>query len=146
MFALSIADKLIRCKTAAGMDVARQVCITTGRLRTMSMEQVGRYIKQLREAQGLTQREAAARVGLHSKTIERWEAGSHEPRLTELAPYVKMLNGSLADVIELLTGDRIDQAILEAAHSLARLTPAQRQLLSELARQLLHESEVGAVN
>jgi transcriptional regulator with XRE-family HTH domain len=37
---------------------------------------IGRELKKLRKAQGLTQREVAHRLGVHEKTVRRAEAGT----------------------------------------------------------------------
>ena len=106
------------------------------------MEAVAPYLRQIRTAAGLTQAEAADRVGVSSKTVERWEAGKHEPPASELAAYVKALEGSVAEVIRRLVGSSITEESDELA-VINRLSPAQRRLVAELARQMLRE-EFGA--
>lgn len=68
------------------------------------MKAVAPYLRQIRQDAGLTQSEAADRVGIHSKTVERWEAGKHEPPASELAAYVKALGGEVGRLMRLLVG------------------------------------------
>jgi transcriptional regulator with XRE-family HTH domain len=68
----------------------------------MGMQAVGIYLRSLREQAELTQEAAAALVGMSGKTVERWEAGKHEPALTTLRAYVKALSGSVERAITLL--------------------------------------------
>ena len=103
------------------------------------MHAVGLYLRSLRDQRGYTQSEAAALIGVNAKTVERWEAGSHEPKLSQLEIYVKALDGSLPTVIERLVGVAVDEEALIAVDLLGRLPPVQRRLLSELARELLGE-------
>ena len=85
------------------------------------MQAVGLYLRDLRVAADLTQAEAATRIGVSTKSIERWEAGASEPAFSTLAAYVKALHGSLERLIDLLLnggkpeeGDPL-QAVLDEA-------------------------------
>ena len=69
------------------------------------METVGLYLRDLRDAAGLTQDEAADLAGVDKKTIRRWETGSNEPKLTDLYRYVRSINGSIQHVVNLLLDD-----------------------------------------
>lgn len=102
------------------------------------MEAVGLYLRGLREDKRLTQAEAAALTKIASKTVERWEGGDHEPKMTQLEAYVKALGGSVAEVVRLLVGVDISMESDELA-VISRLPPHQRRLVAELARQMLHE-------
>jgi transcriptional regulator with XRE-family HTH domain len=102
------------------------------------METVAPYLRQIRAAAGLTQAEAAERIGVSSKTVERWEAGKHEPPASELAAYVKALEGSVAEVMRRLIGSSITEESDDLA-VINRLRPEQRRLVAELARQILRE-------
>lgn len=68
------------------------------------MEAVAPYLKTVRLAAGLTQTEAADRVGISPKTVERWEAGKHEPPASELAVYVRAIGGEVERLLRLLVG------------------------------------------
>ena len=108
------------------------------------MQAVGVYLKSLRQGLGLTQEEAASRVGLVAKTVERWEAGKHEPKLSELSAYVRALGGSVKRAADLLVGLNGEPApgVSDAdLNRLSRLPPAQRALVADLVRQLLRESD-----
>lgn len=69
------------------------------------MQAVGVYLRGLRDDRKLTQAEAAALIGVSSKTVERWEAGKHEPPASELAAYVKVLGGEVAEAVRRLLGE-----------------------------------------
>ena len=86
----------------------------------------------------MTQVEAAALTQVVSKTVERWEAGAHEPKMTQMEAYVRALGGSIFEVVRLL----VDVNLTEEPDELAvvsRLPAHQRQLIAELARQMLKE-------
>ena len=64
----------------------------------------GSTIKQLRESRGMTQAELAARIGVSSKTVSKWETAKGLPDISLLQPLAKELGVS---VIELMNGEHI---------------------------------------
>ena len=64
----------------------------------------GSTIRQLREAGKLTQADLAARIGVSSKTISKWETGKGLPDISLLQPLAQTLGISL---IELMNGEHI---------------------------------------
>ena len=64
----------------------------------------GNTIRQLRESRKLTQAELAARIGVSSKTISKWETGKGLPDISLLQPLAQALGIS---VIELMNGEHI---------------------------------------
>ena len=64
----------------------------------------GATIKQLREAEYLTQAELAEKIGVSSKTISKWETAKGLPDVTLLQPLAQALGIS---VIELMNGEHI---------------------------------------
>lgn len=76
-------------------------------MATKNLSTFGDYIKGLREQKGVSQarlvRDMAGAIGL--RTISRWENGTHEPYLSELAPVVNYLGGNLAEAAALIASD-----------------------------------------
>lgn len=101
------------------------------------METVAPYLRALRTEAGLTQTEAAKRVGISYKTVERWEAGKHEPPASELAAYVKALGGEVTRVLRLLLDADAAPLTSEDETWFASLSPEQKQK----ARALLDVAE-----
>lgn len=93
------------------------------------MQDVGVYLKGLRDARQLSQGDAAALIGVDAKTIERWEAGKNEPKFSVLGLYVEKLAGSLEYAIKLLTGKDVATAGGMAAHG---VNPQLLELLEDL--------------
>ena len=96
------------------------------------MQAVGLYLRSLRDAADLTQEEAANRVGLAAKTVERWEAGKNEPKVTELSAYVKAIGGSVQKMVSLL----LDLAPEEGKPSF-QLSDRHQAILSQMSPQEL---------
>lgn len=71
------------------------------------MVAVGSYLRELRDARGWSRSKAATESKVSAKSIERWEDGEVEPAFTDLAAYVRALNGSVARVLNLLLGDEV---------------------------------------
>ena len=64
----------------------------------------GTYLRTLREEKtNYSQKDIARAIRVNPKTIERWEAGTNEPGLSDLQPYIEMVRGSLLIVVQLLT-------------------------------------------
>ncbi len=64
----------------------------------------GTAIKQLREAQNLTQAEIADLLGVSPKTVSKWETGRGYPDITLIEPLATALKVSVA---ELLSGQTV---------------------------------------
>ena len=64
----------------------------------------GTTIRVLREQKKLTQAELAARIGVSSKTVSKWETGKGLPDISLLQPLAQALGVS---VIELMNGEPI---------------------------------------
>jgi transcriptional regulator with XRE-family HTH domain len=106
----------------------------------MGMKALGDYLRDLRVDAGFTQREAAALVPsartdgqMSYKTVERWEAGKHEPTLTILRSYVRALGGSVDRAVALLlsrpTDAPDDELTPEEIEFFTSLSPARRRAL-----------------
>ena len=64
----------------------------------------GAAIRKLREAKGMTQAEFAARIGVSSKAVSKWETARGLPDITLLEPLAKALDVS---VMELMSGQTV---------------------------------------
>lgn len=56
---------------------------------------MNKKIKQLREAQGLTQKDVADRLGVYPSAVTRWESGEKRPDLVNLVKLADMFDVSL---------------------------------------------------
>jgi transcriptional regulator with XRE-family HTH domain len=117
----------------------------------MSVQAVGAYIQGLIERHGLTIAAVTAEAGVKPNYLWRLlHAENGNPSALSIARLVRAARGDYDVAMALLLDDEAgEEAGTAAAHQptddaalLARLSPAQRQLLTELARELLHEREV----
>lgn len=69
----------------------------------MDLNKIGKFIMQLRQEQGLTQKELADKLSVTNKAVSRWETGKGMPDSSLLAPLAETLGVS---VNELLAGER----------------------------------------
>ena len=56
---------------------------------------LGKRLKELRKERGLTQKEVAEALGIHSVTYLHYEKGQHEPPLSLLADMAKFYGESV---------------------------------------------------
>lgn len=76
----------------------------------MDQIKIGRFIKELRKEQNLTQEELAEKFGVARRTVSRWETGSNMPDLDIL---VEMADFYDVDLREILDGERKSEKMNE---------------------------------
>lgn len=121
----------------------------------MELRAFGAYVRRLRERAGFTQ--ASLVDALHGevslRTIGRWENGKNEPYVSELAPVMDRLQGSILRAVLLVLSDTASEGdaarMADRADSdlsteeltfFAELSPARRNLL----RQFIEAEKVSA--
>ncbi|WP_126931532.1 helix-turn-helix transcriptional regulator [Streptomyces sp. NP10] len=60
---------------------------------------LGQRIAQHRRKAGLSQEQLADRIGVERRTIQRYEAGSRDPRFTDLLLIAAALEGNVEDLV-----------------------------------------------
>ena len=70
----------------------------------MDQQQIGRFIRQCREAKAMTQQQLADSLGVTNKAVSKWENGRSLPDVALFEPLCRELEISLS---ELLAGRRI---------------------------------------
>lgn len=94
-------------------------------------------LRQLREAAGLTQMEAAAQIGVGFRTYNRWESGSGYPSVTALPRVAEVLGCDPSDLLPAPTN-------LTQLRQTAGLSQAQLARDLGVSRQLVSQWELGA--
>lgn len=107
------------------------------------MTAVASYLIALRADRKLTQEDAAATTGINVKTVQRWERGENEPKMSELGAYVEALGGSAHRALDLLLGRQPPlgtpdepPGVLAARLRLASLPPDAIEILAPIADRL----------
>lgn len=72
----------------------------------MDLIQIGKFISELRKAQGLTQEQLGEKVGVTNKTVSRWETGTYLPPVDALLSMSKMFD---VTINEILSGKRLTE-------------------------------------
>jgi transcriptional regulator with XRE-family HTH domain len=100
------------------------------------MQELGAYLRRLRNRAGLSQVALAGelRGTVSLRTIGRWENGEVEPYVSELAPLVERLNGSMVRALLLLISRTAtaDDAVRMADRASEDLTPDELAFFSSL--------------
>lgn len=72
----------------------------------MDTQKIGKFLKQLRKEQNLTQEQLGEKVGVTNKTVSRWETGEYMPPVECL----KLLSDIYQiSINEILAGERLTQ-------------------------------------
>lgn len=71
----------------------------------MDQIKTGKFIQEMRKAQGLTQRQLAEKLSISDKTVSKWETGCGLPEVSIMPELCNLLGIS---VNELLAGQKLD--------------------------------------
>ena len=73
----------------------------------MNQSKIGRFIAEMRNSQGLTQRELAEILGVSDKSVSKWECGNGMPDISLMLPICNILKINLN---ELFSGEKLTDA------------------------------------
>lgn len=108
----------------------------------MDQEKIGRFLKQLRQENGLTQEQLAEQLGINARTVSRWETARTMP---DFALLVELGQRYGVTVDELLNGERRENGTRngeeETMKKVVDYTEQEKRLLW---RQLNHRFVYGA--
>lgn len=95
--------------------------------------EIGKRIRQYREAQKLTQKQLAEQLGVSNTRISNWEQGLNRPDADILATLCRVLNVSPSELLDVhLSGDELNERerrVLKAYRTKPELQPAVHLLL-----------------
>lgn len=101
----------------------------------MDQQKTGRFLRQLRGEQGLTQEQLAEELGVSNRSVSRWENGVNLPDLDLL---LQLAGRFQVEVGELLAGERKEQTIeqrqKENILQVASYSNAEREFFSRRIR------------
>ncbi len=60
----------------------------------MDQEKIGRFLKQLRQENGLTQEQLAEQLGINARTVSRWETARTMPDFALLVELGRRYGGT----------------------------------------------------
>lgn len=72
----------------------------------MDTQKIGRFLKELRKENDMTQEQLGEKIGVTNKTVSRWETGNYMPPIECLKLLSDMYQISIN---ELLAGERLEQ-------------------------------------
>lgn len=73
----------------------------------MDTVKIGKFLKELRKEQNLTQEQLGEKVGVTNKTVSRWETGTYMPPIECLAILSELYGVSINEIV---AGQRLSQA------------------------------------
>ena len=72
----------------------------------MDQIKIGKFIAEMRKAQGITQKGLAERLEISDKTVSKWECGNGLPEISLMMPLCEVLE---INVNELLSGEKLSE-------------------------------------
>lgn len=99
--------------------------------------EVASRLREARELAGLSQGQAAKRLGLHRPTISEIEAGRRNVRSEELVEFSKLYGVEVSWITSGEVGqEKIDQSILAAARELSSMSDKDIETLINTIRMI----------
>lgn len=98
---------------------------------------VGKNIKKLRSAKGLTQEELAAKLNVTRQALSSWETGRTEPDIDTLERISQVLEVSIEDV-STASRELRQRAILPSLKKAQKLPQKTVSALDALSQSLFH--------
>jgi len=100
------------------------------------MQDAMKRLRQLREELHHTQGHVAFVTGVEPKQVSQWETGKNQPSASSLAVYIRLVQASADEIIDLIMKDQPDPekhlaTILQAQGGKARLKRVARRLLED---------------
>lgn len=98
----------------------------------MSKEQIASRVRSARELAGLSQGQAAKKLGMHRPTITEIEAGRRNIKSQELSALAKLYGVEISWLADgIIDEQKIDKEILAAARDLSHMSEKDIQALVE---------------
>lgn len=101
----------------------------------MDTVKIGRFLKELRKEQNLTQEQLGEKVGVTNKTVSRWETGTYMPPIECLVILSELYGVSINEII---AGQRLSQVeFAEAAEeNLSEALQMSEQVFRQTEKRL----------
>ncbi|HHY47296.1 MAG TPA: helix-turn-helix transcriptional regulator [Firmicutes bacterium] len=107
------------------------------------MKGISKKLRELREAQGLTQEQLGEKAGLNSSFVGQIERGVRQPSITTLESLASALGVSLKALFMETDTDR-DKALQDLEIVLSKATAREIQSVTRLARVFLEAVETAS--
>lgn len=88
----------------------------------MNQEKIGLFIKELRNAQNMTQADLAEKLNVTDRAVSKWERGKGLPDISLLEDLSKIFNVS---ILEILKGERLEKETIKESNILDMLKYAK---------------------
>ncbi len=98
----------------------------------MDQVKIGRFLKELRSARGLTQEQAAEQLHVSARTVSRWETGSNMPDIATLVELAEFFDVSIPEIIDgERKSEKMDPKEKERLLMVADYSESERSLLMQ---------------
>lgn len=113
----------------------------------MSKVEIANRLRTAREMAGLSQGQAAKRLGMHRPTISEIEAGRRNVKLDELSEFSKLYGVEVSWITEgKVDEDKIDQSILAAARELSSMKDKDIETLINTIKMIKSSGDTDGTN
>ncbi len=102
----------------------------------MSTQRAGAYLRELREARGLSLATVGRRLQTSKSQVDRIERGAGETRTSLMLRYARLVGANTSKLAALLLGEPYDD---DTWNDFDRLTPEQQRAVTEIIRQMIRD-------
>jgi len=107
------------------------VLVQTRDVASANAREVGRLMREAREASRLTQQQVADRIGVTSTQVSRWERGTADPRMENLEAYAEVTRTPLRHFFprpQPAEGATLEEMLFELLQMTSRVAEAVERL------------------
>lgn len=104
----------------------------------MNLDNIGKFIKEMRKNKNLTQEELAEKLGVNNRTVSRWENGKNMPDISLYKPLCEVLGISIEELVngELTNKKNISYSVEKAIINTVSSSKKEKSKMSKIIKFL----------
>ena len=106
--------------------------------KIMNLDNIGKFIKEMRKNKNLTQEELAEKLGVNNRTVSRWENGKNMPDISLYKPLCEVLGISIEELVngELTNKKNISYSVEKAIINTVSSSKKEKSKMSKIIKFL----------
>ncbi|MBQ9005245.1 MAG: helix-turn-helix transcriptional regulator [Atopobiaceae bacterium] len=97
----------------------------------IDQQSIGAFLRELRQAQGITQEQLAAELGVSNRSVSRWETGRTMPDFDLLIELAKRYDVSVDELLAAERNSSMDTQTEESLYRIADYTNNERDVFTK---------------
>lgn len=104
----------------------------------MDLDNIGKFIKEMRKTRNLTQEELAEKLGVNNRTVSRWENGKNMPDISLYKPLCEVLGISIEELVngEITDKNNVSNSVEKAIINTVSSSKKEKSKMSKIIKLL----------